>query len=205
MYMCLDTQRLYYDETDNKRVTYGYTGVNTRNDLMYYITPTYGMTYYCWEDNSLWLWNNKWVALYSDGSYPDAYVYDDNRNIIDVYGEPNTPVDTNGLLKDGSVVIRDRNRIIKGKIFIEESNDNMTISSFLGGGIRLLPNGKMTGDGELFIGDVPRVDSETGETITDTETGEILYDTKATVRAAFSILNNEGYIDYSETPQSDFR
>lgn len=203
MYMCLDTQRLYYDETDNKRVTYGYTGVNTRNDLMYYITPTYGMTYYCWEDNSLWLWNNKWVALYSDGSYPDAYVYDDNRNIIDVYGEPNTPVDTNGLLKDGSVVIRDRNRIIKGKIFIEESNDNMTISSFLGGGIRLLPNGKMTGDGELFIGDVPRVDSETGETVTDTETGEILYDTKATVRAAFSILNNEGYIDYSETPQSD--
>lgn len=203
MYMCLDTQRLYYDETDNKRVTYGYTGVNTRNDLMYYITPTYGMTYYCWEDNSLWLWNNKWVALYSDGSYPDAYVYDDNRNIIDVYREPNTPVDTNGLLKDGSVVIRDRNRIIKGKIFIEESNDNMTISSFLGGGIRFLPNGKMTGDGELFIGDVPRIDSETGETITDIETGEILYDTKATIRAAFSILNNEGYIDYSETPQAD--
>lgn len=205
MYMCLDTQRLYYDETDNKRVTYGYTGVNTINDLMYYITPAYGTTYYCWEDNSLWLWNNKWVSLYTDVSYPSAYVYDDNRNITDVYNgdQPYTVLDNNGLLKDGSVVIRDRNRIIKGKLYIEQSNDNMVISSYLGGGIRILPNGKMTGDGELFIGDVPKIDPETGESVLDEETGAILYDTKATVRASFSILNNEGYVDYSETPETD--
>lgn len=183
MYMCLDTQRLYYDETNNRRVNYGYTGVNTMNDMMYYITPSPGTTYYCWEDNSLWLWNNKWVSLYTDTSYPSAYVYDDNRNITDVYNgdQPYTVLDNNGLLKDGSVVIRDRNRIIKGKIYIEQSNDNMTISSFLGGGIRLLPNGKMDSEGEFLIGD----------------------NGKSYLRSEYHNRNNPMYVDYSEVPEED--
>ena len=183
MYMCLDTQRLYYDETNNRRVNYGYTGVNTINDMMYYITPSPGTTYYCWEDNSLWLWNNKWISLYTDTSYPSAYVYDDNRNITDVYNgdQPYTVLDNNGLLKDGSVVIRDRNRIIKGKIYIEESNDNMTISSFLGGGIRLLPNGKMNSDDELLLGD----------------------NGKSYLRSEFHNKNNQMFVDYSEVPDED--
>lgn len=183
MYMCLDTQRLYYDETDNKRVVYGYTGVNTLNDMFYYITPAYGTTYYCWEDNSLWLWNNKWVSLYTDASYPSAYVYDDNRNIMDIYNgdQPYTVLDNNGLLKDGSVVIRDVNRIVKGKIYIEESNDNMTISSFLGGGIRILPNGKMSSDDELLLGD----------------------NGKSYLRSEFHNKNNQMFVDYSEIPEDD--
>ena len=183
MYMCLDTQRLYYDESNSRRVTYGYTGVNTLNDLFYYMTPAYGTTYYCWEDNSLWLWNNKWVSLYTDTSYPSAYVYDDNRNITDVYNgnQPYTVLDNNGLLKDGSVVIRDKNRIIKGKIYIEESNDNMTISSFLGGGIRLLPNGKMSSNDELLLGD----------------------NGKSYLRSEFHNKNNQMFVDYSEIPEED--
>lgn len=183
MYMCLDTQRLYYDESNSRRVVYGYTGVNTLNDMFYYITPAYGTTYYCWEDNSLWLWNNKWVSLYTDASYPSAYTYDDNRNIVDVYNgdQPYTVLDNNGLLKDGSVVIRDRNRIIKGKIYIEQSNDNMTISSYLGGGIRLLPNGKMSSDDELLLGD----------------------DGKSYLRSEFHNKNNQMFVDYSEIPEED--
>ena len=109
------TQKLYYDETNSKRVAYFYTSVKTINDLLYNITPSSGTTYYCWEDNSLWLWMNKWRALYSTTTYPSAYVYDSNRNLNEVYryDQPNIPADDNGLLKDGSVVIRDRNRIIK--------------------------------------------------------------------------------------------
>ena len=76
MYMCIDSRKLYYDETKNSRVTYNYTGVNTVNDLRYNITPDFGMKYYCWEDNSLWLWMNKWVVIWSDQTYPSAYVYD---------------------------------------------------------------------------------------------------------------------------------
>lgn len=183
MYMCLDTQKLYYDETNSRRVVYFYTSVKTINDLLYNITPSSGTTYYCWEDNSLWLWINKWIALYSTTTYPSAYVYDSANNISEVYryDQPNIPADDNGLLKDGSVVIRDRNRIIKGKIYINDGNDNMTISSFLGGAIRFLPNGKLDTDGELLIGD----------------------DGISTLRSQLNILNNEMYVDYSEHPELD--
>ena len=190
MYMCLDSLNLYYDETDSRRVRYTYVSIKTANDLFYNITPSSGTTYYCWEDNSLWLWMNKWISLWTDSTYPAAYNYDSanptsanpsSLNYVYYNDDPNTPVDTNGLLKDGSVIVRDRNRIIKGKIYIEDNNDNLTISSFLGGGIRFLPNGKMDTDGELLIGD----------------------DGKSIFRTELHLLNNEAYIDYSEDPDSD--
>lgn len=192
MYMCVDSRKLYFDQGNSSqdRVIYDYISVRTTNDLQYYITPLYGNVYYCWEDNSLWIWQNKWLSLYQDSTYPSAYVYDDvpsvtsqaNLNAIYRYDMPNAPADDNGLLKDGSVVIRDRQRIIKGRISIDDGNDNLTISSYLGGGIRFLPNGKMLTQGELLIGD----DGET------------------TLRAQFKVLNNELYVDYSEEPEKDF-
>lgn len=183
MYMCIDNTTLYYDETENKRVVYTYVGVKTVNDLMYNLTPTANTTYYCWEDNSLWLWMNKWIVLWSDRTYPSAYVYTDTGNIDPVYryDQPLLPADDNGLLKDGSVVIRDRNRIIKGKLFIDDGNDNLVISSYLGGGIRILPNGQIDTDGEFYIGD----------------------EGKSFIRSEFHGLNNDMYIDYSEDPDMD--
>lgn len=83
MYICLDSLRMYYDETSDPatgRVEYQYTGVNTINDLYHVITPTLNNVYYCWEDNSLWLWLNKWVSLYADTTYPSAYTYPRNTN-----------------------------------------------------------------------------------------------------------------------------
>ena len=183
MYMCIDNTTLYYDETENKRVVYTYVGVKTVNDLMYNLTPTANTTYYCWEDNSLWLWMNKWIVLWSDRTYPSAYVYTDTGNIDPVYryDQPLLPADDNGLLKDGSVVIRDRNRIIKGKLFIDDGNDNLVISSYLGGGIRILPNGQIDTDGEFYIGD----------------------EGKSFIRSEFHGLNNDMYVDYSENPDMD--
>lgn len=157
MYMCVDTQKMYYDggNTADSRAIYDYISVRTVNDLMYNITPSFGKSYYCWEDNSLWIWVNKWETLYADTTYPSAYVYDDTNSLNSVYryDMPNYPADDNGLLKDGSVVVRDRNRIIKGKIYVDDGNDNFVISSFLGGGLRFLPNGKMSTEGELYICD----------------------------------------------------
>lgn len=183
MYMCIDNTTLYYDETENRRVVYTYVGVKTVNDLMYNLTPTANTTYYCWEDNSLWLWMNKWIVLWSDRTYPSAYVYTDTGNIDPVYryDQPLLPADDNGLLKDGSVVIRDRNRIIKGKLFIDDGNDNLVISSYLGGGIRILPNGQIDTDGEFYIGD----------------------EGKSFIRSEFHGLNNDMYVDYSEDPDMD--
>ena len=202
MYICLDSLNMYYDRGTgvNDRQLYSYTGVRTRKELLYEITPDRGITYYCWEDNSLWYWNNKWVALYSETTYPSAYVYDDipssqnpsNINSIYRYDMPNMPADDNGLLRDGSVVVRDMNRIIKGKISVSDENDNMVISSFLGGGLRLLPNGKDETDGEFLIEDVIRYIDGTNRTFP-----------LATLRAELSILNNEMFVNYAEHPEDD--
>lgn len=180
MYMCIDSQKLYYDQSDSQRVQYHYAGVKTVNDLMHNITPAMNTTYYCWEDNSLWLWMNKWISIYSDTTYPSGYVYD-NDNYLVPTDEPSVPIDQNGLLKDGSVVIRDRQRIIKGKIYIDDGMDNLVISSYLGGGVRILPNGKVSTDGELYIDD----------------------EGKSLIRAEWNILNHEAYVDYTEHPELD--
>lgn len=191
MYMCTDTMKLYYDQGNsiNDRVIYNYISIRTVNDLHNKVNPIYGYTYYCWEDNSLWVWLNKWECLYSDTTYPSAYAYEEipsttnpsNLNPIYRYDMPNMPADDNGLLKDGSVVVRDRNRLIKGKIYINDDNDNLVISSYLGGGIRLLPNGRMSTEGELLLSDV-------GESF---------------IRGSFRTINDELYVDYTDDPNLD--
>ena len=186
MYICTDSLQMYYDESAVKRSKYTYTGIKTINDLMYNTTPNYGTSYYCWEDNSLWLWLNKWITLWSDTNYPSAYIYTtyptkENPGTLNSVYNINNVLDNNGLLQDGSVVIRDGHRIIKGKLFVNEENDNLTFSSFLGGGIRLLPNGEIDTNGELFIGD----------------------EGNSFLRSSLSLMNNEGYVDYSEHPELD--
>lgn len=182
MYMCLDTLQLWYDESESKRTLYAYVGVDTVNDLQNNLIPEIGTTYYCWESNSLWLWMNRWVCIYSDGSYPSAY-RTDNGTVEAIYLDDQNPtiVDNNGLLRDGSVVIRDPNRVIKGRLYISDSYDNLVISSYLGGGVRILPNGAFSTDGELYIDD----------------------DAKSHIRAEWNVLNNEIYVDYHEKPSID--
>lgn len=182
MYMCLDTLQLWYDESDSKRTLYGYVGVDTVNDLKNNLIPEFGVTYYCWESNSLWLWMNRWICIYTDNKYPSAY-RTDNDYIEAVYLNDQQPtiVDNNGLLRDGSVVIRDANRIIKGRLYVSDTQDNLVISSYLGGGVRLLPNGAFSTDGELYIDD----------------------DAKSHIRGEWNVLNNEIYVDYKEKPDSD--
>jgi hypothetical protein len=195
MYMCLDTSQLYYDASPTSRVTYQYTGVKTINELTYNIMPVLNNVYYCWEDNSLWIWLNKWVALYTDTTYPSAYIYDDAKNLNAVYryDMQNFPADDNGLLKDGSVVVRDRNRIIKGKIYIDDGNDNIVWSSFLGGGMRFLPNGKASTDGELLLSDRLEEDAN----------GQEVAIPVGSFRGEFKTINNDFYVDYSEKPELD--
>ena len=182
MYMCLDTLQLWYDESESKRVLYAYVGVNTINDLENNIIPELGVTYYCWESNSLWLWMNRWVCIYTDSTYPSAY-RTDNGYVEEVYLDDQNPtiVDNNGLLKDGSVVIRDANRVIKGRLYISDRYDNLVLSSYLGGGMRILPNGTMSSEGELLIDDAG----------------------VSHIRAQWNVLNNEIYVDYSEKPDDD--
>lgn len=189
MYMCLDTLTMYYDQDDSNRVRYIYKGVKTRKDMLYNITPSMNTTYYCWEDNSLWLWMNKWISIYSNSQYPSAYIVD-NEGIRDVYNynSPNAPIDNNGLLGDGSVVIRDENRLIKGKIYIDTDENNLIISSYFGGGTRILPNGQMSTKGELYL-----------NANEDEEYGSL----DSHIVGPFSVQDGELYVDYSNNPGKD--
>ena len=182
MYICIDSRKMYYDTPESRRVTYTCDLIETEKRRLYYVTPVVGHTYYIWETNSLWLWMNKWITLYSDKDYPSAYTYVD-QTISPVYnGTPDDRVlDNNGLLGDGSIVIRDDERIIKGKIYVDQTNDNLVMSSFLGGGVKLLPNGMTSDVGELYADAFG----------------------KSHIRAEWNILNNEAYVDYSEHPEKD--
>lgn len=150
IYVCTDSRKMYEDVTDTSRILLSVTMIDTEKKRVYDTVPQNNVNYYVWETNELWLWMNSWIKIIGNTTYPTAYQYVDGLP-EGIGGSGCCNPDQNGILGDGSVVIRDVNRIIKGKIYIDETNDNLVISSFLGGGMKLLPNGKMGELGSLDI------------------------------------------------------
>lgn len=150
-YACTDSRKLYYDETPTTRNIAVVTQIPTEKQRVYEnYQKKYGQLYYVWESNVLYIWNDRWEVVKGNPDYPNAYQYIDG----DIYAVSNGNYDDvrgNGILGDGSVVIRDVNRIIKAQIYIDESNDNLVIASFLGGGVKILPNGNMERTGALYL------------------------------------------------------
>lgn len=178
--------------------------IATERERLNNISPINGSLYYVWETNTLWTYNHKWIVL--EGNYStvaNGYYYNQNA-ITPTADDVNQVLDNNGLLKNGSVVIRDANRVIKGQLYISngdtvfqyilletkpdnwdtnytdyyvyndgeyetntdstwatdtffkketvfESVNDLIISSFLGGGIKLLPSGSADSTGALQI------------------------------------------------------
>ena len=202
-YVTTDTKQVYYDK-NNVRTIKAVKMIATERERLTNISPINGSLYYVWETNTLWTYNSKWIVL--EGNYssnPSGYYYNDNV-ISPNTNDPNAVLDNNGLLGDGSVVIRDGNRVIKGKLSISQGNavvryvlltdepddwstnyqdyfiyddgeykpntsstwatdtyyyeetvfesvNDLIISSFLGGGIKLLPSGDADSTGALQI------------------------------------------------------
>lgn len=149
-YATTDSRKLYRDDTNTVRTLVDATQIPTEKQRLYdNFQKTYGRLYYVWESSNLYIWNNRWELIRGNPDYPDAYQYIDGE----IYGVGNMTDDVkgNGILGDGSVVVRDVNRIIKAKLYIDETNDNLVIASFLGGGIKILPNGNMEDTGALYL------------------------------------------------------
>lgn len=149
-YATTDSRKLYYDVSKTQRQLIDAEQIPTEKQRMYEdFQKTMGKLYYVWESSNLYVWNNRWEMVCGNPEYPRAFQYIDGE--IFSVGDMSDDVKGNGILGDGSVVIRDVNRVIKAKISIDETNDNLIISSFLGGGIKILPNGHMENTGALYL------------------------------------------------------
>lgn len=149
-YATTDGRKIYRDESATVRTIVDATQIPTEKQRLYDdYQKTYGRLYYVWESSTLYVWNNKWEVIRGNPDFPNAYQYIDGE--IFAVGDMSADVKGNGILGDGSVVVRDVNRIIKAKIYIDETNDNLVIASFLGGGIKVLPNGNMENTGALYL------------------------------------------------------
>lgn len=147
-FFCTDTNNLYRD-TDEGRVRLYVEYINTEIDRVYNVRPSNGTNYYEFETNELWLYNAGWVLIDGTPRESNGYYYTDNH--INDTDDITTVLDNNGLLGDGSVCVRDQNRIIKGKFYIDATNNNLVVSSFIGGGLVFLPDGTPGNPGCLEI------------------------------------------------------
>lgn len=173
-YACTDSRKIYVDTERKTRDLLKVTMIDTEAERIYSVKPMNGLLYYVWETNELWIYNSGWVLkIGQTRSRSSGYYYSQSGN-INATDDPNSYniIDNNGLLKDGSVVVRDSNRVIKGRLYINEENNNLIITSFLGGGIQLLPNGYMDALGSLVINPNFKyryIDTSTGNEITEEE------------------------------------
>lgn len=158
-YVCTDSKKMYKDISNQVRKIFNATMITTESERMYNIRPANGIYYYVWETNTLWIYNAGWVVVAGVKHQSSGYYYNSAGDISPTPDIVGGVLDNNGLLGDGSIVVRDINRIIKGKLYIDGTNNNLVISSFLGGGIQLLPNGKIDSKGSLMIN--PNITIET--------------------------------------------
>ena len=151
-YACTDSRKMYKDTNSRSRELLNVTMIDTEVDRLYNIRPKDGVQYYVWETNELWVYNAGWILRIGEiRSRSSGYYYRENKIRSTDIANDSHVIDNNGLLRDGSIVVRDLNRVIKGRVYIDETNNNLVISSFLGGGIRILPNGSMGDMGSLVI------------------------------------------------------
>lgn len=154
-YYCTDTRSLYKDNgpTKNSRIRFNAQIINTEYERLNETKPSIGKFYYVIETNQLWLFDTRWnlkigadaeynayTTAYSDtysGNYISPVV---NTDITITNAHGDKIIDNNGLLGDGSVAIRDSNRIIKGLMTVSNLNQQLTFHSYLDNGFLFIPN-----------------------------------------------------------------
>lgn len=152
LYACTDSRRMYEDISATERRVMSVQMIATEVDRQYNLRPTNATYYYVWETNELWLYHYGWELIIGNKT-DETNQYVGSTGISYVKNSGCCQSNNNGILGDGSVVVRDSNRVIKGKIYIDEENNELVFSSFLGGGLRFLPSGSFDEDGSLDISD----------------------------------------------------
>lgn len=158
IYFCTDSRVLYKDNGPAKdsRSRFNAIVCNSDNDRLNNIKPVVGKFYYVVNTNQLWLFDTRWVLKIGSSSQYNAYainnsaqyggnvitpVINSDETIVGVDGDK--IIDNNGLLGDGSVAIRDSNRIIRGLTKVDNTNQQLTFSSYLDNGFLFIPNANL--------------------------------------------------------------
>lgn len=124
--------------------------LNTDYERLNRIRPQNGKNYYVIETNFLWSYDTKWVLRDGDIKKYNSYTYNSTNGVSPIVNEDSyitsqqtgdRILDNNGLLGDGSVVVRDQNRLIKSNISVDTKNNAIAFTSQLDNGIIFYPYG----------------------------------------------------------------
>lgn len=162
-----DMTQIFVDTTDNHRIpaediiilyherernnfipSNRVTFVSEQNNVPFFVdNVTYAYVYVI-ETNSLYKYEQGvWTTLYGKyGKTTVAQTYYPNGNYQEITADD---VTTNGILNDGSVVVRDGNKMICG--LLRSDGYMLDITGMIGGQININPSGEHAGDGTLSI------------------------------------------------------
>lgn len=148
MYFTVDTRLLYKDFGNNKeqRLRFDAVILHTESERKTAIKPVVGKFYYVEESNSLWFYDTRWNCKIGSNVEYNTYYSDDyispiistDTSITGINGDK--ILDNNGLLGDGSVVVRDSNRIMRSLIKSDTMYNQILINSYLDNGFLFIPN-----------------------------------------------------------------
>lgn len=160
-----DENQLYFDTVDNARVMISDVNIlateadrenvivtlsDRVTNLFYQGSEDFqnSRLFYVIETNILYrLINNSWsIVRGTAGGRISAQTYYPDGTLVQVYPDD---VSTNGILGDGSVVVRDKNRTVCG--LIHSNGFSTDISSFVGSQLTLNPSAVMKGRGSLVL------------------------------------------------------
>ena len=152
IYFCVNTQLLYKDygaSLETRRLLPARV-LQTENERTNNIKPILGKMYYVVETNNLWQYDGRWILKIGDTINYNSYstyngtlspVINTDSNITNSQGDK--IIDNNGLLGNGSVAIRDSNRIIRSTIEMNNINQRIDFKSNVNNGFLFIPNNNL--------------------------------------------------------------
>lgn len=169
MFYYTDKGQIFYDTQDNRRILardifvlqYERERLNYVPDNLSTFATEYNnlsnqqvmlddVYIYVVETNCLYLYkfaSRTWISVY--GTYGTTLVGQTTTPEGEVVFVNSDDVTTNGILNDGSVVVRDQNKMICG--ILRSSGYTLNIQSLIGGQINIDPSGTTNGNGCLQL------------------------------------------------------
>ena len=152
IYYVTESRVLYKDcgGSLRQRRRIGCVVVNSDYERTTKLKPVNGQNYYVVDSNMLWTFDTKWILKDGDIRQYNMYSYGNGGGITPVitsdpqiYSEATGDriIDNNGLRGDGSVSVRDMNRIERAQIAFRPEHQDIAVYGKADEGISIIPYG----------------------------------------------------------------